>query len=71
MSHVRAKHQTYLDTVLKQTYSRWHPQIKVNGQWAYLPDDTTKTKLAETEDEVSALEQAISAFKTTPTQGGK
>lgn len=60
---VRSKKGTYLDEEAKRTFTVWHPQIKFKGKWCYLPDKTSRTKLQEAEDEVSAIELAVIAAR--------
>lgn len=63
MANVRAKKMTYLDETEMRTFIRWHPQIKVQGQWAFLRDPETKSGLREADDEETALEKAIEAYR--------
>ncbi|OUS72993.1 hypothetical protein B1748_23580 [Paenibacillus sp. MY03] len=60
---VRAKEATYLDQETKRTFKVWHPQVKFEGRWCYLPDQESRTKLQEAEDEVTAIEQAVQAAR--------
>ncbi|MGV2886215.1 hypothetical protein [Paenibacillus taichungensis] len=57
-ARVRAKEQTYLDRVEMKTFRVWHPQVKFEGEWCYLPDNSSRTKLQEASDEAAALEMA-------------
>jgi hypothetical protein len=63
MSDVRAKEITYLNKETMKTFRRWHPQIKVNGKWAFIRDDSTRSNLQEADDEYEAMEQAIAAWR--------
>ena len=58
---VRAKRGTYLDQEAKKTFSVWHPQVKFEGQWCYIPDQESRTKLQEADDELTAIELAVMA----------
>lgn len=57
----RAKQMTYFDEVNRKTFSVWHPQIKVDGHWCFLPDTDTRSGLVEASDEISAASYAIEA----------
>jgi hypothetical protein len=59
----RAKQQTYLLKEERKTYTAWHPQIRVDEQWCFLMDDTTRSKLAEAQDEETAVEMALNAIR--------
>lgn len=59
----RAKQKTYLDQVANRTFKVWHPQVKFAGKWCYLPDETSRTKLREAADELTAIDLAIGAAR--------
>jgi len=71
MTRYRAKKGTYLDTESRTTFSRWHPQVKVDGKWCYLPDEATRTKLREADSESDATLMALVALRDLDTQEGK
>ncbi|WP_068775816.1 hypothetical protein [Paenibacillus sp. FJAT-26967] len=62
-ARIRAIEKAYLDRDAKKTFKVWHPQVKVEGKWCFLPDDSSRTKLQEAADEVAAFEMAIKAIK--------
>ncbi|MCY9513286.1 hypothetical protein [Paenibacillus apiarius] len=63
MKRFRAKQMTYYDPETKTTWTVWHPQVKFNGRWCFLPSENTKTKLEEARDEAEAYEKAIAALR--------
>lgn len=63
MRRFRAKKNDYLLRDEMKIRSTWHPQIKVDNQWCYLPDDSTPSKLVEAIDEETATELAIHALR--------
>jgi hypothetical protein len=62
----RAKEQSYLNKDEAKTFKVWHPQVKFNNQWCYLPDKNTKSGLAEAKDEAEATELAIKTMRELP-----
>jgi hypothetical protein len=58
----RARKNSYINKEEKKLFYVWHPQIKVGKHWCYLPDDNTRTKMAEAPDEETAVELAIHAI---------
>ncbi|WP_019536562.1 hypothetical protein [Paenibacillus ginsengihumi] len=65
---IRAIEQTYLDLEERKTFKVWHPQVKFKGEWCFLPDDSSRTKLQEAPDEMTALEMAIKAVRDMETR---
>lgn len=63
MKRYRARRNDYLNRETNKLRSVWHPQVKVDGQWCYLPDDSTPTTLMEAPDEMTAVELAIKAVR--------
>ena len=59
----RSKEQCYLDVTIKTTRRTFHPQVKFQGKWCYLPDDSTLSKLVEAPDAMTATELAIKAVR--------
>lgn len=59
----RAKEQAYLNQEEAKTFKVWHPQVKFNNQWCFLPDKNTRSGLVEATDEAEAIELAIKAMR--------
>lgn len=63
MKNFKAIRKTYLNTEENKTFSVWHPQVKLDGKWCFLLDESTRTKLVESKDEVDATILAINAYR--------
>ncbi|WP_438350425.1 hypothetical protein ACP8HI_07155 [Paenibacillus sp. FA6] len=63
-TRIRLKENTYLiPSKPPSTLKVLHPQIKVDGNWCYIKDESTQTKLAEANDEIHAYKQAVVALR--------
>ncbi|MVP00386.1 hypothetical protein [Paenibacillus lutrae] len=59
----KAIEKMYLDRETHKTFKVWHPQIKIDGKWCFLADDSSRTKLKEAPDKITAFEMAITAIR--------
>lgn len=55
----RAKQKSFYDDSTKKTRSVWLPQIKIDGKWCYLKDESSPTGIMESHFEMNAIEKAI------------
>lgn len=72
--NIRAIQKTYLNTAERTTFTLWHPQVRHEGKWCFLPalpevTGTNKLRIMDAPDELTALEQALNAYRRI--EGGK